>query len=55
MLILPSFYSILADEVTDCGTREQMPLVLSYAFTNRDIQESFISYTHCDNGIQAKL
>ena len=42
------FYSILADEVTDCSNKEQMPLVLRYVDKEGEIQERFIKFIHCD-------
>ena len=45
------YFSILADEVTDCSTKEQMPLVLRYVDRNREIQERFVKFIHCDSGI----
>ena len=48
------FYSLLADEETDCSTKEQMLLVLFYVDRNREIQERFVTFIHCDNGISGK-
>ena len=48
------FLSILADEVTDCSTKEQMPLVVRYVDRNREIQERFVTFIHCDSGISGK-
>ena len=49
-----TFFSILADEVTDCPTKEQMSLVLCYVDRKREIQEQFVTFIHCDSGILGK-
>ena len=50
-----TLFSILADEVTDCPTKEQMSLVLCYVDRKREIQEKFVTFIHCDSGISGKL
>ena len=44
-------YSVLADEAADCGNKEQMPIVLRYVDSNKEINESFIKYVHCKEGM----
>ena len=48
------FFSILADEVTDCSTKEQMPLVLRYVDSENKINKRFIKFIHCDEGVTGK-
>ena len=43
-------FSILADEVTDCSTKQLMPLVLRYVDKNGEINERFMKYIPCDTG-----
>ena len=45
------FYSISADEVQDCGNKEQMPLVIRYVSNEKMIQEKFIKFILCDTGL----
>ena len=40
-------YSVLADEATDCGTIEQMPIVLRYVDSKKEINERFIKFVRC--------
>ena len=49
-----NYFSILADEVTDCSTLQQLPLVLGYVDKNREIQGRFIKFIHCDSGISGE-
>ena len=37
-------YSVLANEATDCGTIEQMSIVLRYVDSKKEINERFISF-----------
>ena len=48
------FFSIMADEVSDCSNKEQMPLVLRYVDEKGEICERFIKFIHCDDGIKGK-
>ena len=45
------FYSIMAGEVRVCSNKEQMPLILRYINRNGEIQERFLKFIKCDNGI----
>ena len=42
------FYFILADEIKDCSSREQMPVILRYVDRGGEIHERFIKFIHCD-------
>ena len=44
------YFSILADEVTDCSNKEQMPLVIRYVDKSGCIKERFLKYILCDTG-----
>ena len=44
-------YSVLADEATDCSNKEQMPIVLCYVESNKEINERFIKFVECDDGM----
>ena len=35
----------------NCGNRGQMPIVLRYVDSNKEINESFIKYVHCKEGL----
>ena len=41
-------YSVLADEATDCGSIEQMPIVLRYVDSEKEINERFIKFVLCE-------
>ena len=47
-------YSVLEDEATDCSNREQMPIVLRYVDSNKEINERFIKFVECDDGVTGK-
>ena len=44
------YFSIIADEATDCSVKEQMAIVLRFVDTNNDIREEFIGFVHCVDG-----
>ena len=44
-------YSVLADEATDCSSKEQMPIVLRYVDSNKEINERFVKFVECDDGM----
>ena len=48
------FFSILADEVTDCSNKEQMPLVVRYVDGHERIQERFLKFIYCNTGTSGK-
>jgi hypothetical protein len=41
-------YSVLADEATDCSSIEQMPIVLRYVDSNKEINERFVKFVQCE-------
>ena len=45
------FYTILADEVSDCSNKEQMSIVIRYIDSDCNIQESFVRFI----GLEGKL
>ena len=50
-----TYFTVIADEVTDCSNKEQLSLVLRY--TNPDdnmIREDFVSFLECDCGINGR-
>ena len=44
-------YSVLADEAADCGNKEQMPIVIRYVDSSKEINERFIKYVECEEGV----
>ena len=49
------FFSIVADEVTDCSNKEQLSLVLRYINPeNLQIREDFVQFIECDAGISGR-
>ena len=42
------FFSILADEASDCSKKEQMALILRYVAPDNEITELFIRFIHCN-------
>ena len=44
------YFSILADEATDCSNKEQLPLVIRYVDSKNDIREVFVGFYECKNG-----
>ena len=47
-------FSILADEVSVCSNKEQLPLVIRYAHRENNIHERFLKFIHCDQGVTGK-
>ena len=46
------FFSVVADEVTDCSNKEQLSIVLRYVHPETLlIQEDLIQFVECDTGI----
>ena len=41
-------YSVLGDEATDCSSKEQMPIVLRYVDSSKEINERFIKFVECE-------
>ena len=48
------FYSILADEASDCSNKEQMSLVLRFVDDDFNIREEFLRFIHCKEGLSGK-
>ena len=50
------YFSLIADEVTDCSNREQLGLVLQY-ISPEDyiILEDLVSFIECDSGISGQI
>ena len=45
------YFSILADESTDCSKKEQMAVVVRYVGRDDDIEERFLRFIHCKSGL----
>ena len=46
------FFSVVADEVTDCSNKEQLSLVVRYVNPeNHQIREDLVQFIECDTGI----
>ena len=49
---MASYYTIIADEVTDCSNKEQLAIVLRYVNAGDNvIHENFLAFIECDSGI----
>ena len=49
------FFTIIADEMTDCSNKEQLSLVLSYVDReSSQIREDLVSFVECDTGVSGK-
>ena len=44
------FFSVLADEATDCGNLEQMPVVVRFV-EDYGVKEEFLGFVTCDTGV----
>ena len=44
------FFSVLADETSDCANLEQMPIVLRFVDMASNICEEFVGFALCDEG-----
>ena len=44
------FFTILADEASDCSNKEQMSLVLRFVDSDLNIREDFVKFIHCKEG-----
>ena len=45
------FFSILADEASDCSNQEQLSLFVTYVDSDCAIKEEFLGFLHCDLGL----
>ena len=41
------YYSILADEATDCSMKEQLALIFRFVDKKKNIREEFVSFLEC--------
>ena len=48
------YYTILADEATDCPLKKQIPLILRFADKNNTIREEFVSFLECSYGLSGQ-
>ena len=48
------FYSVIADEATDCANDEQLAICIRYVDTDCQIQEKFIAFSECISGVTGK-
>ena len=48
------FFSILADEVSECSNQEQLSIVIRYVDSDCVIREEFLNFLHCDLGLSGK-
>ena len=48
------FYSVLADEASDCSRKEQLALIIRYIDRENRINERFLRFIHCDNGLSGE-
>ena len=50
-----TYFTIIADEVTDCSNKEQLSLVLRYVNPgDKQIREDFVAFVECDCGITGR-
>ena len=49
-----NFFSILADEASDCSNQEQLSLVLRSVDKDGEIREEFLGFLHCELGLTGK-
>ena len=52
--ILVRFFSVLADEASDCSNQEQLSLVIRFADGSGEIREELLGFLHCDLGLSGK-
>ena len=48
------FFSILADEASDCSNQEQLSLVIRFVDGSGEIGEEFLDFLHYDLGLSGK-
>ena len=44
------FFSILADDASDCSNQEQLSQFIRYVDSDCSIREEFLGFLHCDLG-----
>ena len=48
------YYSILADEATDCSMKEQLALIFRFVDKKNNIREEFVSFLECSYGLSGQ-
>ena len=48
------FFSVLADEASDCSNQEQLSLVIRFVDGSSEIREEFLRFLRCDLGLCGK-
>ncbi len=49
------YFTLMADEVTDCSNKEQLSIVLRYVDPDsKQIREDFVSFVECDTGCSGR-
>ena len=48
------FFSVLADEASDCSNQEQLSLVIRFVDGSGEIREKFLGFLHCDLDLSGK-
>ena len=49
-----NFFSILADETSDCSNQEQLSLALRFVDKDGEMREEFLGFLHCELGLTGK-
>ena len=47
-------FSLLADEATDISNKEQLPVVVRYVDADGEIQEKFLGFYECQDGVRGE-
>ena len=48
------YFSVLADEASDCSNQKQLSLVIRFVDDSGKIREEFLGFLHCDLGLFGK-
>ena len=48
------YFSVLADDVSDCSNKEQMSFIIRFVDENDKIREEFLEFVHCPKGIEGE-
>ena len=46
------YFSVLADEASDCSNKEQISFIICFADENDELREEFLEFVHCTKGIK---
>ncbi len=49
-----TYFSVLADEASDCSNKEQMSFIIRFVDGNDEIREEFLEFVHCPKGIKGE-